>query len=732
MRQTKPILIVDNYDSFTFNLFQMLADVSEIEPVVVTNDTRESLNVDHFDRVVLSPGPGTPEKAADFGICPQFLEQDRVPVLGVCLGHQGLGLHFGARVTRAPEPMHGRTSIVTHDGNALFADIPRAVEVVRYHSLVLQAPLPSCFDIIAVTDDRIIMGIQHRALPFWGVQFHPESICTAYGSQLLKNFCDLGREREDSASRRSVLPLGIRRDSPSDAAENSDTADREGDVASLRVDFRVLPKLYDAERAYTRLYGHKEGSFWLDSSLVDEGLSRFSFIGAADGPLGHELRYFIPEGAVRVRRAEHEERVSGSIFEYLQHALVQRRADCDELPFDFCGGYVGYLGYELKADAGGSLVHQSSVPDANFLFVDRFIAFDHLEQQTYLVSVSDSRDGEASAAWFQEMSNVLEDLAPLAPPVLGNSKQNILLRMDRNRGEYIRDIHTCLEEIRAGETYEVCLTNQLTADVSVDPLTFYRVLRRRNPAPYASFLNFADCAVVSSSPERFMRVGRDGWAESKPIKGTLPRGANPAEDRRLAERLASSEKDIAENLMIVDLVRNDLGRTCEIGSVHVPKLMHVESYATVHQLVSTVRGRIRNDSCLIETIRAAFPGGSMTGAPKIRTMEIIDRLERCARGIYSGSIGFLSLNGAADLNIVIRTAVVTQDTVSLGVGGAIVALSDPVGEYDETVLKAMAPLHALSEVVHGECTPEQVIFRDRVAEPAPIEEFMYSRTGTQG
>jgi para-aminobenzoate synthetase len=283
----------------------------------------------------------------------------------------------------------------------------------------------------------------------------------------------------------------------------------------------------------------------------------------------------------------------------------------------------------------------------------------------------------------------------------------VQFHLSRSHRQYLDDIARCKQELIDGETYEICLTNKVTADARPEPLPLYRTLRRVNPAPFSAFLRVGDDAVLSSSPERFLSIGRDRWAETKPIKGTCRRGETPAEDIRLAEELRSDEKTRAENLMIADLLRNDLGVVCEVGTVHVPYLMHVETYETVHQLVSTVRGLLREDVEPPDCIRACFPGGSMTGAPKKRTMEIIDRIEGEARGVYSGAIGYFGLSGGVDLNIVIRTIVIEGDHATLGVGGAIVMQSDAEDEYQEIVLKGRAPMQAIDPRVEPAAALEQ-------------------------
>jgi para-aminobenzoate synthetase len=679
-------LILDNHDSFTFNLFQLLAEVGGAEPLVVRNDERpwrELLGLG-VDNVVLSPGPGRPDHPADFGICADALKEADLPILGVCLGHQGMGHHHGARIQHAPEVMHGRRSRVRHTGTDLFQELPQDFQVVRYHSLCLARPLPEPLEETAWTPDGVLMGLRHPTLPRWGVQFHPESIATEHGRQLLANFVRLSRPPPARPRPPSLPPLPEPAPTPAEA--------------SFRIHHRKLRLDVSPEQAFVALFGGREQAFWLDSSRVEPGLSRFSFMGDATGPHAAVVRYHVKPRRLQVTRQGRTEESSQELFEFLQRELTRLRVPPAGLPFDFQGGFVGYLGYELKHDCGVVAPHASPDPDAGLILADRLLAWDLEERAVHLVALAPAEDAARTEAWFDATEAALRTLPPMAPPGTKDGA-SFPLRFARGRATYLADIGQCLEQLRDGETYEVCLTNKQVARVDVEPLDLYRVLRRLNPAPYAAFLRMGTLGIACSSPERFLRVDAEGWAESKPIKGTLPRGATPEEDERLRQRLGAGEKERAENLMIVDLVRNDLGRVCEVGSVHVPRLMHVESYATVHQLVSTIRGRLREDRTAVDAVRAAFPAGSMTGAPKERTMALIDRLEGEARGVYSGALGYLSATGAADLNVVIRTAVVRPGEVSIGAGGAIVALSDPEAELDEVHLKARVVARALGTVL---------------------------------
>jgi para-aminobenzoate synthetase len=668
-------LLIDNYDSFTFNLFHLLGEVNGDEPIVVRNDELpwDELAALPVDNVVISPGPGRPEHERDVGVSLEVLRHAKVPVLGVCLGHQALAHLTGGAIDHAPEVMHGRLSPIHHDGRGLFAGIPQGFAVVRYHSLVVGA-LPAELRVTAWTPDAVVMGLEHRTRPLWGVQFHPESISTEHGRTLVRNFRDLTRARRRRAVR-----------APRPARQPA---------AGTRVHHRSLETWCDPEAAFVHLYGDRDHAVWLDSSRVEPGLARFSFMGAPDGPLGQVVRYDVATGTLTIDGASGREELRESVLDYCERELARLGADAPELPFDFTCGFAGYLGYELKAECGGELVHRSPLPDATLVLCDRLVAFDHRERRVHLVALADAAGAAGADAWLAATERELEGLAPPAPPT-PPARGGLSFAAREGREAYLANIAACKHEIFEGESYEICLTTELHSDGAIDPVAAYRVLRARNPAPHAALLRLGDVSVLSSSPERFLRVDRERIVESKPIKGTAPRAAHPAEDAYRAAALRADEKSRAENLMIVDLVRNDLGRVCALGSVDVPALMAIESYATVHQLVTTVRGRLRDDATAIDCVRAAFPGGSMTGAPKLRTMEIIDRLETGPRGVYSGALGFLSVNGTADLSIVIRTLVASRHGLQIGSGGAIVAASDPGAEHDEMLLKARALLAAV-------------------------------------
>jgi para-aminobenzoate synthetase len=710
-------LVIDNYDSYTYNIVQLLATVNGRQPEVLRNDDPAWAGLDlcEFDNIVISPGPGHPGRTRDFGHSRSALTCG-LPVLGVCLGHQGIGQLAGAEVRRAPQPRHGHVTRVRHDGRDLFEGIPQEFAAVRYHSLCIAEPLPQALVPTAWAEDGVVMAVRHRERPHWGVQFHPESIATEYGFELFENFRRLSRRpgrRVRPLPPRPVEPHPVEPRpvesrtvepglEPGPAAELATCTG--APAVRLRVHAVRLRGAADTESVFVGLYARSRYAFWLDSSRVVEGYARFSFLGDALGPLSEVLSYRLADGAVAVTASGREPSwEDGSIFDVLERRLADRPVDgAEELPFDLAGGYVGYFGYELKADCGATNRHQAQTPDAVWMLADRLIAVDHAQDVTYLVALStaDAESVRQAGMWLVETEAVLAVLPPAEPPTPVPDSQwpdgDPERWLVRAKGDYLADVAECQRQLRTGESYEICLTTRLRLPAGRDPLTDYRRLRRVNPAPYAAYLNFDELVVACSSPERFLRVDRSRSVESKPIKGTAPRGTDPAHDEELRASLTRCAKTRAENLMIVDLLRNDLGRVCETGSICVPTYLATETYATVHQLVSTVRGTLRREVSAVRCAQACFPGGSMTGAPKHRTMEIIDRLESEARGVYSGALGYFGLVGGADLNIVIRTAVQCGDDLTVGAGGAIVLASDPQAEYDEMILKALAPLRALS------------------------------------
>jgi para-aminobenzoate synthetase len=606
------LLIVDNYDSFTYNLAHAAAAITGEMPVVVRNDesTWEEIR---FDAVIISPGPGHPANARDFGICSEVIRCAKVPVLGVCLGHQGIAMAFGGAIGRV-EPAHGQVSRIEHNGDDLFRGIPAQFDAVRYHSLAVLEPLPPELRKIAWSEDGAVMAIRHATRPLWGVQFHPESILTEQGPPILRNF------------------LSTAGNTPTNPAPPYRAA---AGTCGGRRSRHAAP---DAAAKFRKLHAHNPYCYWLDRGPNP-------IMGSAT----EIISYDAATKTTTITTEGHHEHRNQTLFDYLDESFRENPSDP---AFPFGGGYVGYFGYELRQDCGSPVTHASPFPDAMLMRIG-------------------------------------------APSTLPPDRRICKPQPRLTHSEYLEAIQQCLTHLREGEAYELCLTTQIDLESAIPALRYYEALRELNPAPYSAYLRFNDLEIACSSPECFLRIDPNGRIESRPIKGTIARGRTEEEDATLRRELATNPRYRAENLMITDLVRHDLGRVAQPGSVEVPGLMEVESYATVHQLVSTITAQLRPGATVVDCLRAAFPGGSMTGAPKLRAMEILDKLEPCARGIYSGSIGYIGFDGSADLNIVIRTAVFHNGRVSIGTGGAILTQSDPAAEWEEAQLKAAALFRAL-------------------------------------
>ncbi len=846
-------VLLENYDSYSYNLYQLIYTLNGKPPFVVHNDrfkTCESLwSSIGFkpDCIVISPGPGRPDRDGDFHLCRDVLKYAvDVSILGVCLGHQGLALTYGAEVAeRKSGPMHGRISKVYHDSSDLFVGLEQGFDAVRYHSMLVNDHSPAfqkedCpIQVIARSEDNDIMGIKHTRYPHWGVQFHPESAGTIQGPKILQNFLKATRHFHATSAaienKRTYAGVPVSHSSlrvspisgSASAFGRSKTSVLDECAAVPSQDFNTLlvaeaiPFDCDPESVFLELFGNNPTAWWLDSRSavctetakfeLGNNLSRFSYMGSpCSCPNSEVVEYHgSGNGEISVTKGDQVENLTPElgIIEYLQEKLPcrkefgqvrvellpsitvsysgdvreRKKGLCgtakDLLPFNLLGGYVGFSGYEVRhdtteilsrmegtrwerqmgmtkqahSDKGMSKEHGrgkddgqakgknrdgtlSPVPKSLWVRASRYIAFDHHTKTAYVVADTSVEGKDQSKKWIRSTVQALRKLATSheydrnricrcetehsgAAAGLGielrESNHDGQLRANRSlndewfaepaipKPQYKAKINECMKYLKEGESYEICLTNQFncpplpSSDVRTGALELYKTLRRNNPAPYAAFLCHENYAICCSSPELFLRLERDGTVLSKPIKGTAPRGNTAELDERLAESLAKDDKNVAENLMILDLIRNDLGRVCKMGSVVTPDTMKVETYATVHHLVSTIRGQLEENISSCDLFVATFPGGSMTGAPKLRTLDILEKLENSPRGVYSGTIGYLSLDGPCVLNIVIRTAVVTRNGVSVGVGGAIVSSSNVDDECDEAFHKARSVLSSV-------------------------------------
>ena len=425
----------------------------------------------------------------------------------------------------------------------------------------------------------------------------------------------------------------------------------------------------------------------LDSALEIPGLGRYSYITA--DPL-----LVVRSKGRRVEILEHGSvtRLEDNPFSVVQRLLADFHTDRFEDGPSFQGGAIGYFGYEmggLLERLPGTAVDDLALPDMSIGIYDWVIAFDHADDRAWLITTDFSEENRAQWA----LDRILQGRFASAPRN-GNPTIATNLRSNFAREQYLDAVNRVKKYIVAGDIYQANTSQRFEATVDTDSWDLYQALRHTAPAPFGAYLGFPEFCVLSASPEQFLRV-EDGFVETRPMKGTRPRGATDEDDISLATELAASEKDRAENIMIVDLLRNDLGRVCIPGTIRVPELFTVEKYPNVHQLVSSVTGRLRPEHDAIDLLTACFPGGSVTGAPKIRAMEIIDEIEPVQRGVYCGAIGYIGFDGSMQLSIPIRTMVKKRNRVYLQVGGGIVADSDPESEYQETLDKARGGLQAL-------------------------------------
>jgi para-aminobenzoate synthetase component 1 len=469
----------------------------------------------------------------------------------------------------------------------------------------------------------------------------------------------------------------------------------------------------------------KPGLVLLRSAFFDSPQARYSFL--AVNPF-LTFRCFGPRCEIHTGSRRHVQ--FGNPWRLLRE-WVSRYELLDEIDLPFpLGGCFGYWGYDLKNFTEPKLSCRArndlEVPDCHVGFYGSLLVIDHRLDRSWIVSTGLAADGSRSeerarrelAWWKRQLSSQTDNLDRDSAPAGYQNPDRPQVSSNLSATAFIRNVETAQSYIRAGDIYQVNLSQRLATRQDLSSWDLFQCLNSVSPAPFAAYLDCGDFQIVSSSPEMFLRMS-GAQIETRPIKGTRPRSADPTRDAQLAYDLQTSAKETAELVMITDLLRNDLGKVCEFGSVHTPALVRLERYPQVQHLVSTVEGRLLQNMGHLEAFAACFPGGSVTGAPKFRAMEIIDELEPTARGPYTGALGYLGFNRETQLSITIRTAICKKGTVYFPVGAGIVADSDPVAEYEETLAKARGFFQALqidTGLVSG--ITEKASF----PQPAPEEE----------
>ena len=433
------------------------------------------------------------------------------------------------------------------------------------------------------------------------------------------------------------------------------------------------------------IFKEQLNTIFLDSVNEAENLGRYSFIG---------INPFLTVKDINSEVIINNKVIEGDIFEKLREVIKQYRVK-NNTSIPFIAGGIGYFSYDIcrkLEKIPNKAVETISVPNVYFNFYDNIIITDNLNKETYITALGILKDQKHS---IEEIKGKIEKGVKAANCKVQLEMNLSTFKSNFLKKEYLGAINRVKNYIRNGDIYIANLTQRFNCKCTENSFEIYRKLRSINPAPFAAYLNLEGFSILSSSPERFLSI-RNKEVQTRPIKGTCPRGKNKEEDERFKLKLINSEKDKSELLMIVDLERNDLSKVCRPGSVKVTELFKLEKYATVFHLVSTIIGKLKSDCDCIDSIKACFPGGSITGAPKIRSMEIIDQIEKVRRNIYTGAIGYIGFDESVDLNIAIRTIHIQNNTAFFGVGGGITSESDLEAEYEETLIKAKALMTVLS------------------------------------
>ncbi|KAL4918005.1 ADC synthase [Aspergillus aurantiobrunneus] len=779
----KSILYIDAYDSFSYNVVAMVEEVLGARITVMMIDAEwPDGNVleflQHYDAVVLGPGPGDPNVPQDVGVMADIWDissANMLPVLGICLGFQSLCLHHNIPIKRLPEPFHGQVHRIRTTQRDIFENV-QTLDVTLYHSLYAnfddQARSPSGsgpdLDVLAwlfIQPDgpsssvsRVPMAVRHREKPFWGLQFHPESCKSDREAcnEVLRKWWDMSvkynkindREGYGSLPIDIIRPLNEESGLPDVAftmvnwSLSSSTRCASRSLATCQLDAEEICELFNDSWLPTVLFQSNDKHSII--SIPSPGSWRLEYYAQRQSLLLQDQSLF-PSifDSSDSTNAKVEANVSVSQFwDTLRYLMDLKKVESGDSNVPFWAGFLGYFSYELglaclshPKHEGGDIrddfcSRESSSaeeqPDVSLLWTDRSIVVDKVTGRVAIQSTREEDD--FPAGWLDQALGKLERISRVdIPSTFGNSAaEEGFLDSVLSRGViqfpavemYLSQVEACKDELRAGESYELCLTCETSVtlpspDVAIDRIEFpwklYKRLRKYNPAAFGAFARLGRVKVVSSSPECFLNWDRHSTLEMKPMKGTVRKSNSMTMER--AREILGSTKEMAENLMIADLIRHDLYGICGAGNVHVEKLLEVEDHGRVYQMITHVKGcvepgqpgyaakylpRLQSPNMSgygLTALQRCLPPGSMTGAPKERSCMHLSRIEGRKRGIYSGVMGFLDLGGGGSFSVLIRTAFTSSndgDDIQkwrIGAGGAVTMLSSAEGEWDEMLTK---------------------------------------------
>ncbi|EPX71104.1 para-aminobenzoate synthase [Schizosaccharomyces octosporus yFS286] len=690
------ILLVDCYDSYTFNVHDLIQRVSSECTITTVHwdtarpDLWDRLNC--FDAIFIGPGPGNP---SEYAFVFEKIWNSDVPTLGICLGFQSLALYYGCSVDKMPTlPWHGRASSIRTTNDSIYQNLP-LVKGMRYHSLYVDSIPTNALRVLAKsTEDQIIMAIEAVEKPHYGILYHPESIGSSDAVSIVRNFFNVVRKsrmkNQSTASR--VTGFDALEIQPSPFIKNPG-------IPTMRISSQEIPWV-DPLTVVDYLINVNKPICFLDSAKKP---GKFSIVGFFDGPFSHFIRYKKSISTTYIVNCHNnrEEKYEGDFWEIVAKFMDQHKAFPIDSKLPFHGGIIGAIGYECSDYSSRSIAEISSFADsaerneknyvdAELAFVDRSIVFDLEDKKAYVQTLHPTDD--RLHIWWKDLLCDLEKFnkRTTKPHGCGSTTKK------PTEQDYTDRVRVCQEKLLAGDSYEMCLTD--TTFASTDPYLsdydLYLQVRSHNPSSFAGFLRFPHLTLLCCSPERFMKY-ENSTCHFSPIKGTLKKGPQMTYEEARSKLL--NPKDTAELNMIIDLIRNDLHQLAKKGSVEVPQLYQVEEHPTVYSLLSHIYGQVDKSVTAWDVLAKCFPPGSMTGAPKLRTVRMLEELEPHGRGIYSGTLGYWDVTGSSEFNVVIRSAFkYDEDNLwRIGAGGAVTVLSTPLGEYEEMLLKVNSILPAL-------------------------------------